>query len=448
MSEKHLTELAWKTLIVKHKIKEVKLTKALGDLAKCAETDAAAQIKILDVIHKEADLLKKEHKADKEIETYLVEMLKEVDKNHKAAELRKAAPKAPPKVEPKAAPKATPPGKGNAGHEKEGKEKEGEEETKKKQEEAGDAVDPKVDIKSALTAAMGKVKARKPGDPAMGAMICQLGKEFGVMLSRNVGSAQANVLKEVIKGNGHKFAKGTCEWSKGDIYTFVLQSPLAGAARGLKSFLQKHTGVSYKIRVGTPGAMEEETAEGETEQPETEHHDTPKQTPQPTTGGVKPSAGKTPPQRDQDPGKTGEEEGEHQPPPNPTLTAYVKARKEWHAAKDAAGKNIAKLKETILQHCDPEIETLIKAKIDVWDGILSIVDDSHFIPLIEEAIKETEPAQHPEHHKKLAGSVVTITSNLEKHQLASVADANPFGKFYIHGPLNLMLGKLKQTFAA
>ncbi|EDY20657.1 hypothetical protein CfE428DRAFT_1854 [Chthoniobacter flavus Ellin428] len=443
MSEKHLTELAWKTLIVKHKIKDTKLTKALGDLAKCAETDAVAQIKILDVIHKEADALKKEHKADKEIETYLVEMLKEVDKSHKAAELHKNAP----------APKAPvpPPVKGpvgNTGHgkEEEGKEKESEEEAKKKQ-EAGDAMDPKVDIKSALTTGMTRVKARKPGDPAMGAMICQVGRDFGVLLSRNVGSAQANVLKELLKGTGHKFAKATCEWSKDDFYTFILQSPLSGAARGLKLFLQKHTGIGYKIRVGSPGgAVEEETGEGETEG-QTEGHQPPK--PTTPTGGVKPSTDKAPPRPSQDPGKTGDhDDDEHEPPPNPTLTAYVKARKDWHGAKAAAEKSITTLKETILQHCDPEIETLVKARIDVWDGILGIVDDSLFIPLIEEAIKETEPANHPEHHKKLAGSVATITSNLEKHQLASVADANPFGKFYIHGPLHLMLGKLKETFTA
>lgn len=432
MSEKHLTELAWKTLLTKYKIKETKLTKALADFGKCEEKDADARIKALAAVDKEAELLKKEHKANKELETYLVEMLKEVEKSQKAAELLKKAPKEKPPAKDKGAEE----NKGAKDKEKEekgkeGKEKESEEGAGKKP-KAEEEEDPVVNLKGALTGAMGRVKARKPADPPMGAMICQVGKEFGVLLSPNAGSAQQNILKGLMKGASHKFAKGTCEWSKGDLYTIVLQSPLSGAAAGVKAFLLKHTGVTYKIRVGVPGAMEEDLTESKVGESGNEGKKTSE------APGAKKAPDEVKPQ-----GET-----PTKPTTNPTLTSYVKAKKEWKAAKAAAEKNIASLKAAILQQCDPEIEGLVKAKIDVWDGILSVVDDSFLIPLIDEAIKETEPERQTQHNQKLAGSVTKLASALQQHPLAAVADANPFGKFYISGPLNLMLNRLGETFVA
>src|SRR5262252_4052440 len=89
MSEKHLTELAWKTLALKHKLKDPGLGKALGDLTKCAPTDPEDRLKAIAVIEKQAEALKKEHKANKDLADYLSEILKESDKNRAAAELLK-----------------------------------------------------------------------------------------------------------------------------------------------------------------------------------------------------------------------------------------------------------------------------------------------------------------------------------------------------------------------
>src|SRR5262249_7051838 len=149
------------------------------------------------------------------------------------------------------------------------------------------------------------------------AMLCQSGQLFGVLLSGNVGSAQQKKLKEVLKGTTHKFVKGTCEWGKGDIYTFVLDSPLSGAAAGLKKFFQEHAGASYKIRVGIPGAMKEAVTEAKA-------GTSPKEPPRP---GTKPDASSA----------------EGKAPASPTLSTYVKAKKEWKGGKAAAEKGLAEL---------------------------------------------------------------------------------------------------------
>jgi hypothetical protein len=443
MSEKHLTELPWKTLIAKHKVKETKLAKALGDYGKCDEANPDAQIKALAVVDKEAEALKKEHKALKEVDAYLVEMLKEVDKARKAAEMRKKAPKEKPPGKEKEEKEAEgeeekKPTKGKEAEKKPVKGKEDAEEGKKKKDEGEEEEEEEiVDIKSALTGAMGKVKTRKPEDPPMRAILCQSGQQFGVLLGKSVGSAQQNKLKEVLKGSTHKFVKGTCEWSKGDIYTFVLDSPLSGAAQGLKKFFQEHTGMSYKLRVGPAGAMEEDLAEAQKgEGTEAEDDEVPKAPPKP---GAKPGtspSGEPPPKPVTPP-----------PTANPMLSSFVKAKKEWKGGKAAAEKGIATLKAAILSQCDPELQAPVNGKINVWDGILGIVDDSVIIPTIDEAIKETDAGRQVEYKKQLAGIVAGLVSTLQQHSLASVADSNPFGKFHVRAPLNVMLSRLAESFS-
>ena len=114
-------------------------------------------------------------------------------------------------------------------------EEEEEEEIEAEDEEGGG------DIKSALSGAMREVKARQAGDPPIEAMVCQMGKLFGVLLGKKVGAGHAKVLKELLKGTGHKFAKGTCEWGKGDVYTFVMESPPSGAGQGVEGVFSKST---------------------------------------------------------------------------------------------------------------------------------------------------------------------------------------------------------------
>jgi len=463
MSEKHLTEPPWKALAAKHKLKSSELSKALMDFAKCDAANPDAQLKVLAVIEKEAAALKKEQKANKEVNDYLGEILKEVEKSRKAAELAKKS------------------NKEDAADEKE----EEEEEPAEDDEDAGG------DIKGALTGAMRKVKARQAGDPPIEAMVCEMGKLFGVLLAKKVGAGQAKALKELLKGTGHKFASGTCEWSKGDVYTFVLDSSLGGAAKGLKEFFKEHTGNSYKLRVGAGATMEEDLTEEKP--PEAA-------APKPVTADaaalfkrrfevllpkIKAAlAAKHPKSQDltaqtQSAGAFAKQGnfteankaldvvegllgGAPVPPPKaaetkpptaaltptgaPTLSTYVKAKRDWNAAKAAAAKNIAALKAAILQQCDPELEAPVKTRINVWDGILAIVDDNSILPVIEQAIKEPDEERQAERNRTLAATFPKILAALRQHPLVSVADSNPFGKFAIRAPLESMLTSLVAAF--
>src|SRR3954453_9940245 len=89
MSEKHLTELPWKTLALKHKLKDGTLQKALAKLTAVKEDEYDARLKVLKEIDGCCDDLKKENKANKEIFAYLEEIDKEAAKSRIAVELLK-----------------------------------------------------------------------------------------------------------------------------------------------------------------------------------------------------------------------------------------------------------------------------------------------------------------------------------------------------------------------
>ena len=215
MADKHLTELGWKTLVVKQKLKDPGLAKALMDFAKCVQKDAEASLKALAAVEKQAEAIKKT-KPNEEISAYILEVLRECATRSKTLEsMKKIAP--------------------NAGHEKEGAEEESEE---------------GLDLKGKLIGALKKVKQRKPTDPPMEALVCKAGKAFAVLFARKVGASQKSELQELLKKeSGHKFVKGTCEWGEQDIYTLILESLPSGAAKGLKLFLKEETGLNYKINV-------------------------------------------------------------------------------------------------------------------------------------------------------------------------------------------------------
>lgn len=227
MSEKHLTELPWKTLAGKHKLKDPGIAKALAEFGKCAEEDYEARLKALDAVEKHAGAMEKENKKNKEVADYLGEVLREADRGRKAVELLK-------KSKDKGAVKE------EAGEDEEGG-----------------------DLKSKLLGGMKKVKGHPPDAPLMEAMVCKAGRGFGVLLAKKVGSGQKKQLLEIFKNeSGQKFFSGTCEWGEGEIYTFILDTIPTGAAKGLKAFFREHTNNNYKIRVGdASGTMEDDLEE-------------------------------------------------------------------------------------------------------------------------------------------------------------------------------------------
>ena len=133
--------------------------------------------------------------------------------------------------------------------------------------------------------------------------------------------------------------------------------------------------------------------------------------------------------------------------PTPTLTTYVKAKRDWIAAKAASAKSTAAFKAAVLKECDPEIEGVVKSRLDQWEGLVGLMDDS-IIQKIDKAIKESDQEAQAEHTQHLAKAIAKLRDALHKHPFAAVADSNPFGKFSMRAPLELVLTRLGASFSA
>ncbi len=238
MSDKHLTELPWKTLVTKQKIKDPGLGKALAALGKCEEKDVEGRTKALDEIDKHAEALKKEHKKEAEVAGYLDEVLKESVKSRKALELfKKTAGK---------------------NEEEEDDEEEGEETQEYRK-----------DLKKKMTGALAQVKSRAPGTPEPGEeMKPQLkfaayvaGGGAAVIVGQNVGGAK-KLLPEIAGASGGTFLKGQCIFEK-SAHTFVLDQVPGGLAKKLAKALAAETGQKYKVRVRSTDGLQSEEDEGE-----------------------------------------------------------------------------------------------------------------------------------------------------------------------------------------
>jgi len=217
MSEKHLTELPWKTLAQKHGIKDGTLQKALAKLMAAKEDDYDGRLKILKEIDGCCDNLKKANKTNKEIVTYLTDIGKEADQSRIAIDLLK---------------------KGGAKKAAEDEAEEGEDE------EAG------LDLKGKLLSALRKVKMRKPVDPPVEALVCKAGSSFAVLMAKKVGASHKKELQDMLPNAGApQFFKGTCEYGDADTYNFILERLPGGAKKGLTAFLKEHTATNYKVQV-------------------------------------------------------------------------------------------------------------------------------------------------------------------------------------------------------
>src|SRR5205085_2779884 len=134
------------------------LGKALVAFGKCEEKDRPGRLKALDEIHKQAEALKKEHKKEAEVASYLDEVIKETVPSRKAIEATK---------------------------EDEGEKDENDEE----------AEEYKKDLKKKLITALAQVKSRAPGEnppagepePQLGFMAYVAGRACAVLIARKVG---------------------------------------------------------------------------------------------------------------------------------------------------------------------------------------------------------------------------------------------------------------------
>lgn len=254
MSEKHLTELPWKTLATKQGIKDLGLGKALACyMTLDAAKEPAQTLETLKQISELSVKLKKANATKAEVVAHLDEILKEVKKTTPALEAKVKAlpavqaevPTAPPKP-PAGGPavgKAPPAPAAKAVVQEDDEEKE--------------AAEFKKDLKQKMVSALAQVKTRAPGDPAqqkepkpqLQFMAYVAGKICATIVTRKVGAATRKLLPEIVGGAlGGQFVSGECIFEK-NAHTFVLEKVPGGLAAKLAKALQAETGQKYKVRV-------------------------------------------------------------------------------------------------------------------------------------------------------------------------------------------------------
>lgn len=252
MSEKHLTELLWKQLVIKQGIKDIGLGKALAAHATVDPTKEPA--KALDGLKEIAELaakLKKANPTKADVVAHLDELVKEVKKAIPALEAMAksaaaAAAAATPVVPAKPAEAVS--AKPAAGA------KPAEEVEKEAEEQEAAAF--KKDLKQQMVSALAQVKARAPGEPEqekdpkpqLQFMAYLAGKTCAVVVGRRVGSATKKLLPEIAGGvSGGQSVQGECIFEK-NAHTFVLAKVPGGLAKKLATALQTETGQKYRVR--------------------------------------------------------------------------------------------------------------------------------------------------------------------------------------------------------
>src|SRR6267142_2364633 len=205
MSEKHLTELPWKTLVAKHKVKDNGLQRALLAYGKLdAIKDRGQLLEALAEIAEGAVKLKKANGDNKEIAGYLDEIIKEVPRT------RGSLPAMP---------------------------------TLEQQEDAQESADVRVWLANTLK----KVKATENGPPV--AFVACVAKPFyGLLLAKNaseqIGAAHKKALTDFTQGV--RFILGSCLFEN-SAHTFVVDPVPAGLAKNLKKAIKEITGQACKV---------------------------------------------------------------------------------------------------------------------------------------------------------------------------------------------------------
>lgn len=239
MGDKYLSELNWKTLCVKQKLKDDKgLTKALAALAKLGDTDPGKRLETLDEAAAAAEKLLKD-KAVAAVEAladYLKLLKKDVADTRKLAEAAKAAAD-------KKKPEEKPPAKG----EDEGGESD-------EEEESGDA-------KTALVNCIAKLKSGE-GKLSLQFAACPANPVWGILIGKRVGTPQKTALKTQFKST--TVHAGEVRWQEGAL-TFVVEKVKSGMAGLLQKAIKAVLGKGPKVRVvdaegGMDGADEESGA--------------------------------------------------------------------------------------------------------------------------------------------------------------------------------------------
>lgn len=220
MSAKNLSEADWKRFSKGRDYKDAALLKALAALDKAERAAPTAQVEALDELEKQAELLRKSNKADKELAAYLDELHKLTTKQRKASEQAAAAAEA-----------------------------------EAEEEDTSPAV---------LGAKMIPLLRDARKGVVLKALVALAGPEAAVLVSRRaIGPSQRKLLVAELGGaGGIKYVVGECVF-EANAHTFVVQSQAAGLAKKLKAALLRQTEQRYKVRVrGEDPADIDEDLEG------------------------------------------------------------------------------------------------------------------------------------------------------------------------------------------
>lgn len=227
MAERELEESNWKAFAKGRGLKDVPLLKALAELDKAEPSKPEVQLKALDEIDKQVEVLRRTNKADKEVVAQLDLLDKAVIRQRKLGE--QAAKDAARKAEQQA------------------------------------AEDEEEETPTLLTTKMIPLLRDVRKGAVLQAMIASVGKDCVVLVSRKpIGPPRRKLLTSALgTASGVKFVLGECLLEE-NAHTFVVQTQAAGLAKKIKDALLKQTEQRFKVRVrGEGGEVDDDGEPGE-----------------------------------------------------------------------------------------------------------------------------------------------------------------------------------------
>jgi hypothetical protein len=229
VADKQLTEPAWKAFAKGKSYKDDALIKALGMLAKAEKLGPSDQLDALDDIDKQAEVLRKAHKGDKELSAYLDGLSKASERQRKESiAAQKAAEK-----------------------------------TQAENDKGSDA-DDEADAPDLLTTKMVPlIRALRAGKETMHGMVCTAGRNTAVLIMRRpIGPPRRKLLLEAVDAQaGAKYHVAQCSFADGKL-TFAMPTAVSGLAKRISAALLSQTGLRLRVCVRTD---EGEESDGEDE---------------------------------------------------------------------------------------------------------------------------------------------------------------------------------------
>lgn len=208
MSDRNITELEWRKFSKGRGFKDGAFVKALAAL----ETGKTPEAKLaaLEDIEKQADLLRRANKADRELGSYLDDAEKAAGKERKQqdAEARKMAAQS----------------------------------SSTEDEEESPAL--------LTTRMIPLLRELRKGEVTMPALICTAGKSAAVLvMRRSIAPARRKMLAEFIDASGGaKYISGECRYEN-NVLTFIVQGAAAGLAKRLRQAVYEQTNLRLKVLV-------------------------------------------------------------------------------------------------------------------------------------------------------------------------------------------------------